>query len=456
MTRGCCTWWVLGALLMAGAACEPTPPEQRDRGDVLSHLPRYEAQLEVLCARGRDDAVTAAFCGGSPPTIAGLTDLQRVLDLEFGDGARPSFALTGHSSSLVARHVSPINPRAVIFKFADQRVDDAVVAMGYARGDNTVELAVTPAGGQQAGVIHFYLLRYEQGCTDSEAGCTFADTLTPTTETGWTKWSLYDDVDLDNSVLDCRQCHQPQGLGTRSIFRMQELPNPWTHWFAGFTDGGRLLYQDYRGAHGGDGYAGIPGNILGAGSPILVDNLVKETLSEEIDGEVVPIFESRLIEAELADTGTSPTWQALYDRAVAGEIIPPPFQDIEVTDPDKLRSMSAAYAAFVAGSRADLPDIRDVFRDDALAGMSFVPAAGLDARGILKHACAQCHNGKLDPTISRAKFNAFDVDALSGEQRQAIIERLTLPPESRFRMPPAQFRDLPPAELETVLQFLRE
>ena len=454
MTRGASTWVLLGgALLFAGSACEPTPPST-DRADVLSHLPRYEAQRQALCARGRDDAITAAFCATSAPTITGLSELQALLDLGFSADARPNFALTGHSSSLAARNVSPINPRAIVFKFADQRVDDAVVSMGYARGDNTVELAVTPAGGQQGGEIHFYLLRYEQACTDSDEGCAFADTLTPATESGWTKWSLYDDFDLDNSVLDCLQCHQPQGPGTRQIFRMQELPNPWTHWFAGFTDGGRLLYQDYRAAHGGAGYAGIPGGVLGAGSPILVDNLVKETLSEDIDGEVVPIFESRIIEAEIAETGISATWQALYDRAVEGEIIPPPFRDIEVTDPNKLTTMSGAYASFVGGGRTDLPDIRDVFRDDALAGMSFVPAASLDARGVFKHACAQCHNDKLDQSLTRARFNAFDVDNLTSAQQQMVIERLLA--SGRDRMPPPQFRDLPDEDLRKLLTFLSE
>ena len=442
-----------GALLLAGSACEPPPPST-DRTDVLSHLPRYEEQRQALCGRGRDDAVTAVFCATNAPTVTSITELQSLLDLAFDDGVRPNFALTGHSSSLVARNVSPINPRAIVFKFADQRVDDAVVSMGYARGDHTVELAVTPSGGQQAGEIHFYLLRYEQACTDTDEGCTFADTLTPATESGWTKWSLYDDVDLDNSVLDCLQCHQPKGPGTRQIFRMQELPNPWTHWFAGFTDGGRLLYQDYRSAHGGAGYAGIPGNVLGAGSPILVDNLVKETLSEEIDGEVVPIFESRIIEAEIAETGTSATWQALYDRAVDGEIIPPPFRDIEVTDPNKLTTMAAAYAAFVGGDSADLPDIRDVFRDDALAGMSFVPAAGLDARGVFRHACAQCHNGQLNQALSRARFNAFDVDNLTSAQRQTVITRLLA--SGRNQMPPPQFRDLPEEDLQKLLTFLSD
>ena len=440
--------------LLGGSACEPTP-EATDRADVLSHLPRHEAQRQALCARGRDDAVTAVFCRDGAPTITSLVQLQRLLDLDFDDGVRPDFALTATSSSLSARHVSAINPRAVIFRFADQRVDNAVVAMGYARGDHTVELAVTPAGGQQAGVIHFYLLRYEQPCAAADDGCSFADRFTDATEAGWSNWSLYDDVDLGNSTLDCLHCHQPEGPGTRAIFRMQELPNPWTHWLAGFTDGGRTLYQDYRGAHGGNGTAGIPGSIVGGGSPISVDNLIKETLSQEIDGEVVPVFESRTIEAELLDTpGRSDTWKILYDEAVAGAIIPPPFREIETTDPAKLTALSQAYVDFEAGRRQDLPDVTDVFSAAAVVGSSFLPAPGLDAPTLFKHACAQCHNGKLDQSLTRARFNAFDIDNLTAEQTQTLIDRLTLPANHRDHMPPTAQRDLRPEDLQTLLDFL--
>ena len=36
------------------------------------------------------------------------------------------------------------------------------------------------------------------------------DTLTPAAEKGWTGFSIYDDEDLKNTLVDCRQCHQLQ------------------------------------------------------------------------------------------------------------------------------------------------------------------------------------------------------------------------------------------------------
>ncbi len=448
------------AALSAGAACEPPPPA-RDASDVLSHLPRYEEQRDVLCARGRDNAITAVFCQNDAPDVAGIVDLLRLLDLEFAGDSRPAFALTGHSSSLVARHVSAINPRAVIFKFPEDRNDGSFVAVAFTRGDQVVEIAVMPPGGEIDGDIQFYLLRYEQPCTDAEAGCTPKDTLTSATETGWTRWSLYDDKDLENSVLDCLHCHQPEGPQTRIHFRMQELNNPWTHWFSGFNDGGRALYRDYRAAHGSEVYAGIPPAVIGTSNPILIEQLVRRSNSKE------PFFfDSRIIEDEITATnaaqpadnsvvGISPSWQVLYDRAVAGETIPPPFHDVKITDPIKLAAMTRAYVDVVSGRDAELPDIREVIRPEAVIGMSLVPAPGLDAHGIFRHACAQCHNGSLDQSLSRARFNAFDVDNLDAQQRDLLIDRLVRQADDRYVMPPSLFRELPAEDLKTLIDFLR-
>jgi mono/diheme cytochrome c family protein len=71
------------------------------------------------------------------------------------------------------------------------------------------------------------------------------------------------------------------------------------------------------------------------------------------------------------------------------------------------------------------------------------------------HACAQCHNPRLNPTLSRAQFNALDLDGLSEEQRVRIIDRLQRADDDRYRMPPRAFRDLSAAEIEAVVAFLR-
>jgi mono/diheme cytochrome c family protein len=450
------------AVLLAGSTCEPEPdPDVVTDTDVLAGLPTGEAQRQALCARGRIDAVTAAFCNDTAPDVGSLVELQRLVGLEYDNDSRPDFGLTGHSSSLVMRDVSAINPRAIIFEFPEDRDDRAFMAMGYVRGDQLVEIAVMPEGGDVDGDIRFYLLRYQQACSTRDAGCSNADLLTPRTEEGWTSYTLYDDVDLENTVVDCLQCHQPDGPGTRRVFRMQEKQNPWTHWLAGFTEGGRVLFQDFRAVHGTDSYAGIPGVQLGNSNPVVVENLLIRS------GSVEPqVFQSPIIEDEVkaasplqpannAVMGQSATWQLLYDRAVAGEMIPPPFHDVKITDPTKLRQMSAAYVAFIEGGSSELPNIRDVIRDDALAAMSLLPAPGLDARGLLTHSCAQCHNDRLNQEQSRANFNALDLDNLTEAQRATIIERLNLPVAHRQHMPPHRFRDLSDEQRQTVVDFLQ-
>src|SRR5213075_105197 len=98
--------------------------------------------------------------------------------------------------------------------------------------------------------------------------------------------------------------------------------------------------------------------------------------------------------------------------------IPPPYHDVKVTDAAAVARAADAFAAFRAEENGVLDDgdldLRRVFSQDrdVLAGMSHRPKRGLDGRGILVHACAQCHNARLDQTLSRARFDATNLDAL--------------------------------------------
>lgn len=452
-----------------GAGCEP-PDELVVDTDALSHLPKYEEQRRALCDRGRQDAVTTAFCGDASPAVTSLVDVQRLLDVALEGEELPGFSLIGHSSALPSRSVSAINPGSVIVSLPQdprvlngapgrRRTDGNIVTVAYARGDQMVELAVTPPGGE----IAFYILRYEQPCNDGEDGCAFEELLTEKTESGWTRWSLYDDVDLQNTVLDCLHCHQAQGPGTPRIYRMQELENPWTHWHATFTLGGRVLLDDTVAAHGLAGtIAGIPGRLVSRTNPVVVEDLVRFA-----DDEQPNVFPAPQVEREVQESspgqpannstpGTSASWQVVYDRAVRGEAIPPPYHDVKVTDPVKLAKATADLVAWREGSLVTLPDIRDVFADQALAGMSHRPKPGLDGRGILVHACAQCHNPRLDQSLPRARFDALNLDAMSREERVLAIERMRLPREDRRHMPPHLFRELSPEEIEAAVAALSE
>jgi mono/diheme cytochrome c family protein len=446
--------------------------------DPLSALPAGDVQLRALCERGRRDAVIAAFCGPEPPRIESLADVQRLLSLTpvaDDNGPAASLALTGHSSALFGRGVSALNPRAVFVEFPEDRADGNFASLAFARGEQVVEIAAQPPDNDDGNpsAPTFYLLRYTQACSgdndgdgrtdegEDPDGCEPADVLTDRTERDWTGWSLYDDGDLENTVFDCLHCHQPDGPTTRRIFRQQELQNPWTHWMAGFSQS-RVLFDDYRLVHDDDAIAGIPATRFGASNPILVQNLVERTGSTQEN-----LFPSPVIEAEVeasapaqpadnAVVGESPTWRALFERARRGEVIPPPFHDIKITDPDRVVALARGWRAAVDVADADVPDLRTAMRVEAEHG-TFVRAwPGQSARELLVQMCAQCHNGRSDPALSKSNFNVFRLDELTNEQRDTIVDRLRRPPEDRYRMPPTFLRELTDDEIDAVEGFLRE
>jgi len=201
------------------------------------------------------------------PDIHSLADFQRVLGLSFadetasgknGEGGNPGFVLTGHSSSLVSHFVSAINPRAIVFTpNPDPVPNPMLVTMSFVRGSRSWRWprSIRP---RTADSLNLYLLHFEQACNAS--GCSPEDLLTPAIEENWTSWSLYEDEDLTNTVFDCTQCHQPDGLDGKKLLRMQEHLDPWTHFFKKDRPGGKALLADFHAAHGdSERYGMIPG-----------------------------------------------------------------------------------------------------------------------------------------------------------------------------------------------------
>ena len=77
-----------------------------------------DGTYERICARGRGDSFAKALCdGGRRPEIRDLAGAARA----GGPGERRAFALTGNSTSLVAKSVSAINPRMLVFPRVERR-----------------------------------------------------------------------------------------------------------------------------------------------------------------------------------------------------------------------------------------------------------------------------------------------------------------------------------------------
>jgi hypothetical protein len=448
-------------------------PKEFTEEDVFKALPAGNDQLKVLCARPGQDKVRQVFCSATPPKITGLVDLQKALGLGINDatrvgrnnngtGGNAAFVFTAGSSSLVAKFTSSINPRLIMFQRSNGNRNPSLVTLGFVRGEQFAEII---AGDPSTNQLNFFLVRFEQECNARETGCTHGELLTPAVESNWVNFTIYEDVDVQNTIADCKQCHQPGGEGTPKMLRMQELRNPWTHFLRDNTNGGQALIADYQAAHGtAETMAGIPGPMVSSSDPALLEDLVRDNGFAAQPNE----FRTGAIEGEVrnsspgqpvnnATPGTSATWNTLYNQFVLGTVIAPPYHDVKVTDPAKLQIMTKAYQDFRSGTLPidQLPDIRETIPAVALRDMGLMVKAGLTGPQILVNACAQCHNSNLPQNISRAKFNV-DLTKMSREEKDLAIVRLGLTATDPRRMPPARFRTLTKEEIQLLTDELKK
>jgi hypothetical protein len=439
--------------------------------DPLAGLLTGDAQIAQMCARRSNDIPNKVFCRTPKPNFTSISDVLAAFGLQFSDPAggngtpgNPAFAITGHSSGLADRAVSAINPEAFVWSAANQVSNQRpFVAIGSVRGEQFVEvmgLDVSP----NVNAFFFYLIRFQQACNTAKS-CTTGDLLGPNIEKNWTGWTVYDDVDLANTTLDCLHCHQPGGPTQRRILRMQERTIPWTHWFRANTTGGQALLADFHAAHGNsEDYGGIPAQLIDQSDPKTL-----QLVMDSFGGTQPNEFPSFQIESEVnasapgqpqtnVPAGASPTWDTIYEAAVQGRFIPAPYHDVKVTDATKLTGMTSAYQSFIGGrvTPDKLPDIRNVFLDSALPDLGFQPKAGLDGSGVLAQTCARCHNSRLDQGLSKSRFNVDAVSSMSRGEKDLAISRINLPPTSRFAMPPARFTQLTDEAKNVAIAYLQQ
>ena len=452
-----------------------------------------EEQMAKFCEDNKDkrNIVITKFCIEKlrPKSII---EFQQALNLvvppnqaqgNIGNGGVPGYAMQGHSSSLVGQFVSAINPRVIIFNDQDPtsgvnaRDSETFVAMGFVRGEQFAEVIVanlnedgTPAmvpdnDGNPVKDISLFLVGFKQACNAREGGCNYGELLTDAVESNWTEFTIYSDEDLKNTIIDCRHCHQPEGLGTAKFGRMQELRNPWGHWMRNNRNNGTALIDDFEAAHGvGAGYGGVPGSSVTASDPNELENLMDAngfTQNQITDTQ----FDSGAIIGDVTGNnaaqpedntipGESDTWEALFQLSAGAisadgrNIIPVPYHDVKVTEPSLLQKYTTQYQQFRAGqiTMEQFEDHRDIFRTDQKqrADMGFAVRADASVQQTLIQACFQCHNGKLDQSISRAKFSL----GTPGVGLNAVVGQ-------PFQIDFAQMGDIAAAELDIAIERLR-
>lgn len=462
--------FVLGLCTLCGCAADAhkadmSKPEYRE-ADVLA---TGAEQLKRLCGRGRADTVIDAFCV-EKAKVSSLLELRAAVGFESNENLLDhGFALTAHSTSLSLRVVSAINPRIIFVRPQIRRETQNVdfVSLAFARGEQFAELV---SRDRNTDLLQFYLVTFTQDCNDKPEGCSPGDLLTETVESNWRNVNVYAEEDLENTPVDCRTCHQTNGPGTEKILRMQEVEPPWNHWFWRQAASGQTVLADYMAAKGDEMFAGLnykeiyssqPGLLSFAlsavGSGTQPNAFVSATIEKEVDESAAAKGGDQPVDNSVP--GTSKTWDAIYEKSKQGEAIPVPYHDVKVTDPKKLADMTQAYADYREGrlDRQDLPDLREVFLDDPArrAEMGLDTEPGMDGQAVLMQACGQCHNDRLDQTITRARFQV-DLSKLDREEKDKAITRLKIPTGEPHAMPPPQFRRLSDEARQRLISLLQK
>jgi mono/diheme cytochrome c family protein len=352
------------------------------------------------------------------------------------------------------RSVNPLNPRVIVFDNVprDRLSRRHFVAAGFTRGEPVVELATRDETSQQ---LRFFVVAFRRACDDTKA-CTLADQLTELGESGWTSVSLYEDVDLENTALDCLRCHQPGGPGTPRMLRMQELRFPWTHFLAPKRESvtGFELARDLFTAHlPSERLGGVPARLLlDASDPGALSQLLAQEGSADQPNE----FPGFTITLEREATGTSATWSALLDKASRAEAIPVPWWGLRVTDEATQAETARAFQQALIDSKPEaIVELRGLHTDEVERATGVRPRTGATGREVLVQACGQCHQAARNQALTRARFDALRLEGNSPQERQLAIDRLRLPERDPLHMPPALCGVLTDDEVQRALDALR-
>ena len=446
------------------------PPLVFDYEQQLEFLPQGDDMISRLCFQvdtnslSEYDRVRQYFCQENYEPIDSLKSLQSALGLAIPDslspdigsngklGVSPGWAITGHSTSLVSRFVSPINPRVILFSALneDGSVAEDYVSMGFVRGDQFVEIV---SREPRTGSLKFFLIAFKQAC-NTDHSCDIKDLQTELVENNWTSINVIEDSFLSNTVFDCTHCHQADGLLEDKKLRLQEGNAPFLHFFQSEGLGEDLVasFTDFHGTNYDLG--GIPSELLPYSSPQGLKDFLDAT--ESLDSR--NSFDSELIILEVQGSLPGETWLAGWNAYRGGDFIPFPSWKNNILDLEETESLKASWQAWRDGSSDDLPDLRLSIDDQLGPTMGHRAATGASAEELLKAACQRCHNSKLDPNLGKSLFQV-DLDSIDRNEVEVAIERLELhknDASSPLAMPPRLFMDLSDSEVDLLIDFLKE
>lgn len=447
----------------------------------LSHIGTGPSQTARVCSRGGADRVATALCNGSAPPIAGLEDLYRALKL--GSPDQRLVAATTHSLALPARIVSAVNPRAFVFENASTMTSpieyERLIAVAFTRGEQFVELVgLDPKSYEYT----FYLMHFEQECNRSR--CTPEDLLTEKIESGWTSWTLYADVDLEDTPLDCVSCHLPFGAGTHKLLLMRQVFDPWMHWgdFRGGDEGFLcpVVPEDGHGEvvvtsdgldplvklEGQEGrYAGVPVQELNASESGKVFVSFIADAEQAIRTSPYPndypyeqlAFQTREVLCERFHTGKSPTWER-HRRESLARGLPVPYYGPDVLDPDRRAEVLADRGAYLRRheDEAAFDVASGLLGADVATAVGFSPRSEETAPEMLTAMCIRCHASTTDQRLRRSGFNAESIDRVEPALFHKVMRRLRLPKTSPELMPPVRTGELPDWAITRIETYLRD
>ncbi|MFO0547089.1 MAG: hypothetical protein U0271_01810 [Polyangiaceae bacterium] len=436
---------------------------------MLRALGSRDEEWSALCAPElATDAASRRLCaararlGSSWPSSFG--DVLAALGLAFtsavgnGELGNPSFALLSHSTSLSGRVVSPINPRVFLFTnpategpiAGNPKPDPDMIAVAFTRGEPLVEIVARGAGGE----LRFLLLRFELACEAEAGGCSDADRFGPSIETGWLGATPYSGEALRNTTMDCEVCHRPAGPDSPAVLRMVERKPPWTHFFRD-KEGGRLLLDDYFTAHtNAETYGGIPGALITWSEPARLEGFVEHEGNAEQPVELFTMAVTRL-EMRGKDPADEPHYRQILSDAMTGRGLPAPFPATRFADKGALARAAKAYKKVTStGGEGELvaPSELVTPETDYALGRAVAPEAS--GEEVVLRACSLCHNGRLDQTLSRSRFDATRLGEMPASERERAAERLRLPSSSPLAMPPARFVSLGDSQRERAIAAL--